>query len=88
MGRASLANNEAIFFPRCNSIHTCFMRFDLDVVHIDSNGNIVFLFESLKPWRMTRPRRQAAHTIECAPGTIRRLGWKPGVHLELEGGWV
>lgn len=42
----------AILFEKCNSIHTCFMRFDLDVIFMDKNKNIIKEVKSLKPWRI------------------------------------
>ena len=36
LSRASLAPGDALLFPRCNSIHTCFMRFPIDVVFVRS----------------------------------------------------
>lgn len=42
----------AMAFPRCASVHTCFMRYPLDVVFIDRGGDILRVCESVVPWRL------------------------------------
>ena len=42
----------AMAFPRCASVHTCFMRYPLDVAFIDRGGDILRVCESVVPWRL------------------------------------
>ena len=42
----------AIAFPRCAPVHTCFLRYPLDVVFIDRGGDILRVCESVVPWRL------------------------------------
>ena len=46
-----------------SSIHTLFMRFEIDVYFIDEN-NTVYDKVSLKPWRFYRPEKQAKYILE------------------------
>lgn len=39
-------------FPRCASVHTCFMRYPLDVVFIGRGGGILRVCEGVVPWRL------------------------------------
>lgn len=82
MGRKGLPQDEALFFPRCNSIHTFFMRFPIDVVFLDADGNVVEVIEGLKAWRMLLPRTKAKHIIEFAGNRTRDLGIHSGMRLE------
>jgi len=41
-----------LLYP-CQSIHTCFMNFDIDVMYIGSDYKIVKIVRHLKPWRVT-----------------------------------
>ena len=41
-----------------SSIHTHFMRFEIDVYFLDEN-NAVFEKTSLKPWKFYKPKKQA-----------------------------
>jgi uncharacterized membrane protein (UPF0127 family) len=79
----TLPETEAILFRRCNSIHTYFMRFSIDVVMLDSNGKIVSIIENVKPNRFVWPRWKAKDTIEMAAGLIRKLGIRQGDTLHV-----
>lgn len=39
-------------FPRCSSVHTCFMAYPIDIAFIDCSGNILAHYENVCPWRM------------------------------------
>ena len=34
--------NYGLFFPHCHSIHTCFMKFPIDIYIVDYNNTIIF----------------------------------------------
>lgn len=39
-------------FPRCSSVHTCFMAYPIDIAFIDRSGNVLACYENVRPWRM------------------------------------
>ncbi|MCL2144942.1 MAG: DUF192 domain-containing protein [Endomicrobia bacterium] len=41
-----------ILFEKCNSIHTFFMRFNIDVIFMDKNKTVIKEVRNLKPWRI------------------------------------
>jgi uncharacterized protein len=84
MGRKEIPADEAILFPNCNSIHTFFMRFPIDVVFVKKNGEVSEVVESLASWRMLLPRRGVAHIIELKALKARELGLVKGLRLDHE----
>ena len=55
LGRPSMAANGlplVMAFPRCSSVHTCFMAYPIDIAFIDRNGNVLACYENVRPWRM------------------------------------
>lgn len=38
-------------FPRCHSVHTCFMPMALDIAFIDAAGEVLSVHEVVGPWR-------------------------------------
>ena len=85
-----LPADHGLLLTCCSSVHTCFMRDDLDVVYLDARGVVTKCVSELKPWRasMARSRRAspiqravAMHVLELAPGTIARLRIAPGSRL-------
>jgi len=51
IGRRSLPPGEGLLIPRCNCVHTLFMRFAIDVTFLDSRGEVVKRVENVRPWR-------------------------------------
>ena len=50
-------------FPRCSSVHTCFMRSPIDVAFIDRDGRVLSVCQGAPPWRV-RTCRGAASVLE------------------------
>lgn len=63
---------------RDSSIHTLFMRFEIDVYFIDENRTI-FDKKSLKPWKFYKPKKQAKYILETKKN---KLKLKVGDYLE------
>ena len=62
-------------FPSCRSVHTCFMRYPLDIACVDVRGRVLALYEGVRPWRM----------VSC-PGAVAVL--ERASLLEADGGRV
>ena len=52
-----------------STIHTCFMRFTIDIYFIDEN-NIIYDKQTLKPWRFYKPKKQAKYILETKKDKI------------------
>lgn len=83
--RSSMAPQEALYFPRCQSIHTSFMFMPIDVVFVDATGRIVRVLQDLRPWRVAMCR-EASAVLELAAGQIRACELAIGDRLSLTGG--
>jgi hypothetical protein len=57
----------ALLFPRCRSVHTFGMRFEIDVVFLDSNGRVLRIAPAVRPGRLVASRRAAA-VVEVRAG--------------------
>jgi uncharacterized membrane protein (UPF0127 family) len=56
-----------LLFPRCRSVHTFGMRFDIDVVFLDSGGRVVRIATGVRPGRLVICPR-AATAVETRAG--------------------
>ena len=63
-GRPSLPEGVALEIPRCRSVHTCGMRFALDLVWLDGDRRVVRIDRAVPPWRV-RSCRQARSVLEA-----------------------
>jgi uncharacterized membrane protein (UPF0127 family) len=83
LGRASLAEGEALVLSPCTSIHTLGMRFPIDVVFVDTEWRIRCLAEAVAPWRIGPICPGAQHAIELPVGTVARYRLRRGQVLRL-----
>lgn len=70
MMAAPLAPGGGLVIEPCSSIHMFFMRYPLDIVFLDEHGTVVFMYHSIKPWRMGRIVRHARSAVELPVGAI------------------
>lgn len=85
LGKRGLPDDEAVLFPRCNSIHTFFMRFPIDVILVSKDGKVVDVVEAMAPWRFLPPRKGVKHVIEMRARRSQELGIGTGVQLFYPG---
>lgn len=78
MGRRDL-DGVRLWFPRCSSIHTCFMRGNIDVVFLDEANVVVSLHPDVRPWRLVNAASGDARSVlELSTGGIANLALQVG----------
>ena len=65
-----IAESEVLVIKPCNSIHTFFMKFPIDVLFVDANDEIVALYENVKPWRILPIHFNSLYVVELKAGQI------------------
>ena len=70
LGRKDFMQGEALIIRPCNSIHTFFMRFPIDVLFVNKHNQIIKANSTLKPWRLTYIYLNAAFVIELPAGIL------------------
>ena len=56
--------NNALLFNKCNSIHTFFMKENIDVIMCDKDNNILYFYKDLKKNKIILPKKKAYKVIE------------------------
>jgi len=56
--------NYGLCFPKCNSIHTFFMRENIDVIMTDKDYNILYIYKNFKPNKIILPKKNVYYTFE------------------------
>ena len=70
LGRTGLEPSSALIIAPCFSIHTMFMRFDIDAVFVDDDGRAVKVVRDMGPWRIAvNPTAHAV--VEMPAGSLR-----------------
>lgn len=83
IGSDPLTYDEALWIPACNSIHTFFMTFPIDVVFTDKNFKVKSIFHTVTPWRLLPPQWGAFHTFEFSAGRLSNIEIEPGDILNV-----
>ena len=84
MGQTSLPLGHGLLIEPCNSVHTFFMKIDIDVVFLDSKRKVVGVAHSMVPWRMSRYYPSAKSVLELPAGVALASGTQPGDELRFE----
>jgi uncharacterized membrane protein (UPF0127 family) len=67
-----LPDCDGFLIAPCNSIHTFFMLYKLDVVFLDKNFVVIKVLYDLSPWRMTWFYIKASQVLEMKAGTLSK----------------
>lgn len=66
--KRKISAGEGMFFPDCSMIHTCFMKFPIDVVFLDESGRVLRVERSIAPWRFSKGDGGAFSVLELKAG--------------------
>ena len=56
--------DNALLFNKCNSIHTFFMKKNIDVIMCDKENKIIYYYHNLKKNKIILPKKNVSKTIE------------------------
>ncbi len=82
IGRPVPAQGSGVLIERCRQVHTFFMRYPIDVVHLDATGTVLRVL-TLGPWRVGPWIGRSRSVLEMAAGEAFRLGIVRGVQPSL-----
>lgn len=83
LGRDSLPEGRSFVLYPCNSIHTCFMKFNIDVLFISREGVIKHIIEDMPSFKFSPIIRTARFVIELPRHTVRNTGTIVGDQLNI-----
>lgn len=66
-------NHQCIMFKPCNSIHTFFMKFNLDVLFLNENMEVIKKIENIKKGKIILPVKEARIVIEAVAGEFAEI---------------
>jgi uncharacterized protein len=83
LGQTSLEPGRAVWLSPCGSIHTFFMRFDLDLIFLGGDFRVVRLVRGVRPWRMVAGGLRARGVVEMQSGWFPAAALKAGDRVRL-----
>lgn len=82
LGRDKLLPGQGLLLSPCNSVHTCGMRYRLDIVFLSNELRIIKTVENLSPWRAAYCSN-AAMVLELPAGMTAASGCICGHSLQF-----
>jgi len=83
LGQDSLASGAGLILKPCDSIHTFFMNFPIDVVFLDRYDLAIKVYHSLPPWRMSGTFFRSALCLELPAGSLLQSRTQEGDRLQI-----
>jgi uncharacterized membrane protein (UPF0127 family) len=78
-----LAPGDGLWIVPCESVHTFFMKFPIDLVYLDKKRKVRKVRNAVPAWRLSACL--TAHSIlELPAGTVEKTGTRPGDELLIE----
>ena len=67
--------NYGILFPNCNSIHTFFMKENIDVIGLDENNEVIYKYENLPKNKVIKINNAAKKTsiLEMPQNSTKKI---------------
>jgi uncharacterized protein len=82
LGRDHLSSGEGLWIIPCESVHTFFMRFPIDLVYLDRRNRVKKVRSSVGAWRISACI--SAHSVlELPSGTVRATATERGDTIEM-----
>ena len=70
----------SLYFNHCNSIHTFFMKENIDVIMCDSDNNILYYYQDLGINKIILPKKKVSRVFELP---VRYFDIKVNDRLEI-----
>jgi uncharacterized membrane protein (UPF0127 family) len=83
LGKSEMEEGESLWIKQCNSIHTFFMKFPIDVIFLNKRNQVISTIENLQPNRLTRLYPKAVSVLELPAGTIEATATVVGDVIEI-----
>ena len=83
LGRDGLDNGCGILITPCASIHTYFMRFNIDVVFLDRDYKVLRVASNVPPWQILFAPPKTRSVLEFASDWLEENSIHSGDQLKI-----
>ncbi|MBV8728569.1 MAG: DUF192 domain-containing protein [Acidobacteriia bacterium] len=81
--KQQLNPGEGLWIAPCESVHTFFMKFAIDLVYLDKKKRVRKVRHAVPPWRLSACL--SAHSVlELPAGVVSETGTQPGDQLVFD----
>jgi hypothetical protein len=84
LGKTEFPSGQALILKPCNSVHTFFMRFPIDLLFVDADYKVIKAMSEVSPNRISRIYWKSQLVIELPPGVLRLTKTQAKDQLQLD----
>ena len=70
MFKKEMIKGDSLLIEPCNSIHTCFMNFPIDVLFLSSSNQILHIVRNMRAWRFSKIYFKSKRVLELGGGEL------------------
>lgn len=78
LNKRRLLPGEGLVIRPCNSVHTFFMRFPIDIAFVDKQNKVVKIIHSLPPFRISAVYFSSFLVVELPAGILAKTNTRAG----------
>ncbi|MFX4261819.1 DUF192 domain-containing protein [Pelotomaculum propionicicum] len=83
MRKRDMPEDEGLLIVPCNSVHSMFMRFPIDLLFLDRELKVIKIVEMFRPWKTTPIIRGSYQVVELRAGVVSKKGVSIKDELEI-----
>ena len=83
LGRSSLDSHHTLWILNCNSIHTFFMKFSINVIFVNKDLIVKTVYKNIKPGRFILPVWGASSVFEFSSKALKNKIIEKGDQLDV-----
>lgn len=83
MFKERLEEDSAMLICPCNSVHTFFMKFPLDILFISKEYEVLYVIKNMLPQNISPFIRKSFLVLELPVGTIEKTNTEKGDYLNM-----
>ncbi len=84
MFTSSFPEGYAVHIQPCRSIHTYFMKYEIDVLYLNNDMEIIAAESYVRPGTVGKHHKGTTSVIEIPAGTIHKTKIKPGQVVQIQ----
>ncbi len=83
LGVKQLGEDAGLIIKPCNSVHTFFMKFLIDIAFVDRNRKVCYIIHTMKTNKISPVVKNTSFVIEAPAGTFKRKCLEVGDEIEV-----
>jgi len=78
-----LCSGSGLHIKPCQSVHTFFMKYAIDILYVNASGTVVAIDEGLQPGKVGKRYKEAVAVVELPEGLVKATKTEVGHNVRF-----